>query len=297
MSSEYRVIKSRDRMTNFPVNEKFTIGILDVSTSQVLENSINWYLDNMNISIYVVTTNERLTANKLSTNYPNVTFICFSHVTSVGNMVNALSSVCFSTYFFAVSSEAELIRFEGSPLLDCIEKDHNLIMITPVFVNASGEIAESVNKPGFEDNLITTESHVFNLDDENAKNLFPFFGIGLYKRALFQRIKGYDELITSPYYQMLEFGIRCHLLSYNILTHSLLACSFRYKDHLEHDKTKDNGIKRCYTKALCVKRVNDKNTTVKCKKNFDRKLYKEEIKKLQVKVQKTDFATLIKEWN
>ena len=297
MNSEYRLIKSRDRLTSFATIEKFSIGILDVASAHVLENSINWYSDNMNMSIYVVTTNERMSTNKLSSTYPKVNFICFNYMTSFGNMVNALSSVCYSTYFFAVTSETELLRFEGSALLDCIEKDSDIIMLSPVFINASNEIAESVNKPLYENKKIVTISSDYDLNNEKMKNLYPIYAIGLYKRALFQRLKGFDELITSPYYQMLDFGLRAHLLSYKIYTHSLLACGFKYRESIAHDTSNENGIKRCYTRALCVEIENGKNYHVKCKHNFDRKLYKEEIKKYQVKLQKIDYATLVKEWD
>ena len=127
-------------------------------------------------------------------------------------------------------------------------------------------------------------------------NLYPVMALGLYDRALFQRLRGYDEEILGEYYQMLDFGIRVHLFGYTILTSSDFAVRFPAKHSLIEDRSSCEGMNRCYTRALSIHRIAGKNIVEKWKPYVDKKLLREEVKSKQIILQKTDFFTLVKEW-
>ena len=121
-------------------------------------------------------------------------------------------------------------------------------------------------------------------------------GIGLYDRALFQRLRGFDEEIVGEYYQLLDFGIRVHLFGYSLFTFSDFAVRFSQKHSIIEDRSECEGMERCYTRALSIHRIAGKNVVEKWKPYVDKKLLKEEVKSKQIILQKTDFFTLIKEW-
>ena len=57
------------------------------------------------------------------------------------------------------------------------------------------------------------------------------------------------------------------------------------------------GMERCYTKALSIRRINGRNIIQKWRPYVDKELYRNEIKTKQVVIQKTDFFTLMENWD
>ena len=88
-----------------------------------------------------------------------------------------------------------------------------------------------------------------------------------------------------------------HLFGYSIFTYSDFAIRFSSKHSIIEDRTQCEGMERCYTRALSIHRIAGKNVIEKWKPYVDKKLLKEEVKSKQIILQKTDFFTLIKDWD
>ena len=132
--------------------------------------------------------------------------------------------------------------------------------------------------------------------DMEEDNLYPVMELGLYDRALFQRLRSYDTLISGEFYQSMDFGVRCFLFGHRIFTTRALAIQFPRRISVIEDRSLCDGVNRFYTKALSIRRIAGKNVVEKWKPFVDKELLNDEVKKKQVMLQKTDFFMLMKNW-
>lgn len=299
--SRYKILRRRQdvgmRISSLYREQQLAIGILDMGSNEELLSTIDWYLQNMNLLLHVVTTEKVADELELTTRYPDVTFLCFENYVTVGECINAFADVCFTTYFLVVRSDVEIIAFNGAQLIGLFAEHNHPALITPYILNAEGELLPTLRAPYLRGKLLDPISAFPNSEKVMQQdNLYPLMGLGLYDRALFQRLRGYDEEIGGEFYQLMDFGIRCFLFGYRIYTISDLAIRFPNRHSIIEDRSNCPGMNRCYTKALSVIRLAGKNVTQKWKPYVDKELLKTEVKEKQIKLQKQDFFNLMKNW-
>ena len=299
--SRYKILRRRQdvgmRISSLYREQQLAIGILDMGSHEELLSTIDWYLQNMNLLLHVVTTEKVADELELTTRYPDVTFLCFENYVTVGECINAFADVCFTTYFLVVRSDVEIIAFNGAQLIGLFAEHNHPALITPYILNAEGELLPTLRAPYLRGKLLDPISAFPNSEKVMQQdNLYPLMGLGLYDRALFQRLRGYDEEIGGEFYQLMDFGIRCFLFGYRIYTISDLAIRFPNRHSIIEDRSNCPGVNRCYTKALSVIRLAGKNVTQKWKPYVDKELLKTEVKEKQIKLQKQDFFNLMKNW-
>ena len=182
-------------------------------------------------------------------------------------------------------------------LLDAMSQSDHPAAFTAVVANAYREIIPCRRMPRMSGRHLDPDSGFPSLDRAvSLPSLYPFMCLGLYDRALFQRLRGFDEAIHSEYWQALDWGIRCHLLGYTVSINSALMVQFPDRESVIEDRSEAEGYLRCYTKALSVQQVNAKNVARKYKGFFDKEVYQTEVKKRMLWLQKLDFAELCARW-
>ena len=298
--SEYKVLhRMQDlglRISSLYRQEQLAIGILDISSKEALISTLKWYTENMS-NIYVMTTQSRMEDGSIQDAFPDVNFIVFKSVCSSGRYINALADECYATYFLVVRSDCQLIAFEGSKLMEMMSERNHPAIICPVMISSAGDILPTLQAPYIKGRIVDPISFVPAIDrDLEEDTLYPMMELGLYDRALFQRLRGYDGQISGEFYQLLDFGIRCHLYGFPIFTSSDFAILFGAKQSIVEDRSRCEGMERCYTKALSIHRIAGKNVVEKWKPYVDKVLLKTEVRTKQIILQKTDFFTLMKEW-
>lgn len=301
MLSHYRIVHRKQdvgmRISSLYRQQQLAIGILDMGTMDELKATIDWYIANMNCCLHVVTTNERFEDGDFMNAYQDVTFLCFSAFVSVGESINAFADECYATNFLVVRTDCQIIGFEGAALMQQMGEKNHPAVITPYMLNQEGEIMPSLRAPYLNGKILDPLSFVPDAKlRHEEENLYPLMGLGLYDRALFQRMRGYDEQIGGEFYQLLDFGIRCFLFGYRIYTISDIALRFPSRHSVVEDRSPCDGMNRCYTKALSIHRIAGKNVVEKWKPYVDKPLFKDEVKKKLTILQKTDFFTLMANW-
>ena len=216
---------------------------------------------------------------------------------SFGECVNTIAAECFTTFFMTVRSDVELIRFEGAYLFDILNSEDSPVGLVPAIANSNKEIVPSMRSPRLINNLIDPDSYFPHMaSTEVYPTLYPFMGMGLFDRAFFQRLRGYDVEIKSEYYQLLDFGIRCNEFGNFIGATSAFILSFPERLSLIEDRSPSEGMSKVHTRALGVETINGKNFAHKFRGYFDRKTFNDEVKTRTVILLKKDFETLIKTW-
>lgn len=298
--SEYRLVRKTQDMgnrMNLYRQQQLAIGILDIGTRRELLAALEWYVGNLNINLHVMTTERRMEDNPLQESYPEVSFIVFQSATTTGEYINAFADECNATFFLVTRSDASLIAFNGEKLMGIMNERNHPAVITPVMISSSGDVLPTLRAPFLKDRnvepLIFTPSVE---EDREEENLYPVMEMGLYDRALFQRLRSYDTQILGEYYQAMDFGVRCFLFGYRIFTTRSLAFHFPSKLQVIEDHSLCEGVNRFYTKALSIRHIAGKNVVEKWKPYVDKELLNGEVRTKQVILQKTDFHTLVKNW-
>lgn len=297
----YRIVFSRQdlgyRISSLYKDKQFSIGILDFGTREELEKTLSWYMENMNLSLHVLTSEYKMNEYNFENRYPEVTFIVFSNDTTTGEYINAMANECYTDYFLMVRSDMDLIAFDSAALLRIMDAKDHPIVISPVMISSEAEIMPTVRVPYLRGKEIDPQSFLPDIENKTEeKTLYPVLASGLYDRALFQRLRGYDTEILSEYYQSIDLGVRAWLFGYSVKLTKSLAVQFPNRVSVIEDRSECTGMNRFYTKALSIKRIAGKNLVTKWKPYVDKQCLNEEIKKKQVNLQKFDFFTLIEKW-
>lgn len=296
MNQKYSVITRKQdigQLINQLHREEFlAVGIMDTGTADDLFNTLDWFVANFNYCLHVVSQSDRFPIDELQTRYPDVTFIVFPKAPSLAERVNALADVCMTTYFLTMRSDTNLMSFDWKPIEAKMKQDDHPAVITPWIFNKSNEEIPILRAPRMRGKEIEPLSFMPSV--ECHPNLYPFLGIGLYDRALFQRLRGYDEEISGAYWQTLEFGTRCWLYGYPVYTMSEMAVLFYSKQFLIEDRSEQQGFERFYSKALSVRQIKGRNFIRKGPK-MSGKVINEEVKP-KIGLYKTDFQTLCESW-
>ena len=296
MNQKYSVISRKQdisQLINQLHREEFlAVGIMDTGTVDDLQTTLSWFVENFNYCLHVVSSNDRFNVEEMQAIYPDVTFIVFPKAPSLAERVNALADVCMTTYFLTMRSDTNLMSFDWKPLEARMREDEHPAMLCPWVYNKSNEEIPTLRTPLINGREVEPVS--FMPSAECSANLYPFLGIGLYDRALFQRLRGYDEDITGAYWQTLDFGVRCWLYGYPIYTVSQMAVLFYSKQFLIEDRSEQQGFERFYSKALSVHQVKGHNYIRKGPK-MSKRVINEEVKP-RLGLYKTDFRTLCENW-
>ncbi len=286
------------RISSLYKQKQFAVGILDFGTGEELESTLEWYMANMNLSLHVLTTEYRMEEYGIQQKYPEVTFIVFSSDTTTGEYINAMANECYTDYFLIVRSDMELIAFDGAALLSIMAGNEHPMVICPVMLSSDAEVMPTLRAPYLRGKEVDPQSFLPSIESEKEeRTLYPVLQSGLYDRALFQRLRGYDTEIQSEYYQSIDLGTRAWLFGYSVKLTSSLAVRFPKRVSIIEDRSECTGMNRFYTKALSIKRISGKNFVSKWKPYVDREVLSNEIKKKQINLQKIDFFTLIEKWD
>lgn len=299
--SNYRIIYRKQnlgvRLSSLYRQQQLAIGILDLGSREQLRDTLDWYLDNMNKSIHVITTEDSLDNDDITALYPEVTFIVFKNCATSGEYINAFADECYATYFLVVRTDCTIIAFEGDKLMRIMGDKNHPAIISPIMLSNEGEVLPTLRAPHLRGKEVDPLSFLPDIDSDKMMNtLYPVMEIGLYDRALFQRLREYDCEIEGEYYQALDYGVRCYLMGYSIVSTRALAVLFPKRVTIIEDRSECEGMNRFYTKALSIRRIAGKNVAEKWKPYVDKKVFNDEVKTKQINLQKIDFQTLIDNW-
>lgn len=304
MKSDYTIIHRSQNIgsviSRLHKEELLCVIIQDKGSFDDLLGSIQWYKDNMNFSIHVALNNDKEKLEKLSSLHPDITYLVFNSPVSMGARINAMATECYSTYFLVARSDAQIVRFDGGALIDMLRDDNQICCISPVLRNQLDEVVPTLRVPVFTGKR-EIKTDCFRPDGSFETNvsydtLYPFWGLGLYKRAVFQRLRGMDELIHSSYWQALDFGARSWLFGFPIVATNSLQVKFPMKLHVSENISEYEGVERCYAKVLGMRQVNGRNYLERWPYMNKHRLLREEVRP-KLALYKTDYQRICRDFS
>ncbi len=297
MQNSYHVYRSRQdvgsRIRYLHSEVRLSIALIDMGGAEALIDAIEYYHTTMNWPLIVFLSDRQENLAELRMQFPLVSFIHFPQPVSTGAMINVMANECYATYFLVTRSDLRIPFFNSDEVLNLFEKGKNPAMLTPVVRDRFNELIPTVEVPRMQKFFI--DPLPFIPSGKKEGTLYPFMGLGIYERALFQRLRGYDEEISGEYWQFLDFGMRCWLYGYSIFSVPFIEMHFPYRQFIIENRTPDSGLNRVMTKSLAFRQVKGKNSIRRIGKRTDTAYLKNEMKK-RMALFKMDIDELIENW-
>lgn len=240
MQNSYHVYRSRQdigsRIRYLHSEVRLSIALIDMGGRDALIDAIEYYHTQKSWPVTVFLSDSRDALAELRMQFPLVTFIHFPQPASTGAMINVMANECYATYFLVTRSDLRISLLDEEAVFNLFEREMNPAVLTPYVRDRFDELIPTVEVPRLERNFV--DPLPFIPSGEKNTTLYPFMGLGIYERALFQRLRGYDEAISGEYWQFLDFGMRCWLYGYSILSASVFQLSFPYRQFIIENRSR-----------------------------------------------------------
>lgn len=197
--------------------------------------------------ISVESRNNSYSVEALSSEFPAVRFLLLDDLVSIGTRINLAMRLMSAETVLVMWSTMEPPGSMTRPL----ESLHSggLVCVAPSLRNDRGETLPVVQAPA----LHRRHLRVLTLPVRGrpVETLFPYDFVGLYDRRRFERVFMYDERISSPYWQKMDFGFRVALWGERIRAEPTFRMTYRTLPDPE-DQTATGGYERFYARNLAV---------------------------------------------
>lgn len=185
---------------------------------------------------------------RLAQRHGNVRFILPARTMNIGAQINIGVRECSSEYVYVIWNDMRLQELSERLLNRAISED--VLCSAPYIRNDRSQVIPTVMTPAFERKgklrMLPQVPH-----SENVSTLYPYDYVGLYHTQRYLDALGYDPYISRPYWQKLEFGLRCWMWNEKIQLSSALRVSYSGTMPSE-DATPDADYLRFYWKTLGV---------------------------------------------
>lgn len=181
----------------------------------------------------------------VSRKFPAIKFIVPQEKATDGELINIAMSEVKSQYVLVLRDNLYIPSgFLLTNLAERITKD-GIYCVVPRLMDKdkNGTLCQFV--PGVNKKRFIVESSTSVGD--GVRTLYPFDFIGLYNREKFIQLGGYDYTITSPYWQVLDLGLRSWLWGEETRLTTMLQFSYTEDAPIE-DKTINLDYLRYYLK-------------------------------------------------
>jgi hypothetical protein len=182
----------------------------------------------------------------LSRQFPGVHFLVLQQEASPGERINLGIEEARSEFVLVFWSDQDPLE-EG---LRAVRRDPEALCLAPQLRGSGGELLPFIQVPV----LIRGRLKLVPWKPvrDGLPTLFPFDYCGLYHRERFLRTGGYDSWMGNPYWQKLDFGLRCFLWGERLICRRELE--LRYScDPCSEESSADESYKLFYLKNVAVR--------------------------------------------
>ncbi len=188
------------------------------------------------------------TVEALVRDHPKFRFLLLEREINAGEQINAALSEMSSEYVLVVWSTMVPARITSNALAKAGE--WRAVVVSPLLRNENGGVIPSVVVPRVNRRTLRVEVQEPRVD--GTASLFPSDFAGLYDRARYLDIGGYDGRIDHPFWQKMDFGMRAHQWGERICLHTGIRIDYRTPPEPE-DQTPDGGYALFFAKCLAVR--------------------------------------------
>ncbi len=184
----------------------------------------------------------------LARDFPDVRFLLLKEGSTPGDRVNIGIEESRAPLVMVLWSDTRLGSFPAD-ILGPAEKSGTLCTV-PVARGLHEELIPTWQSPLWKRRRFSLAFHVPRVDGERI--LYPFDYCGLYDRLKFAQSGGFDPAIRNPYWQKLDFGLRCFLWGERLQGTTRMSLAYTGAPP-EEDTTPDEGYKIAWLKNMAVR--------------------------------------------
>jgi len=197
---------------------------------------------------------------ELAARFPFVRFVLLRQPISLGEQINLAVSELDSPLFFVLWNDLKIITGGGAHrMAERLTYSHNSagedrekssfkrLCTVPIIQTSRFETLPTLMVPALQRKKIRTL--FLSPTSEGISSLYPFDGVGIYDRARFIRLGGFDGSFKSAYWQLMDFGFRSYLWGEEISSTQTLKLSYESSVPAE-DNTDSADYNRFYLKNL-----------------------------------------------
>ncbi len=240
-----------------PENVRFNLSVILLSRSGTTYRTNNLdILRSMGFRkiVSVETSIDNYNLEDLSRRYPEVCFMVPHVQVTPGEMINlAMTEIPDGNVLVLWDTVSISQKLFSDRVVDKAIQRDNLVVI-PSIADERGLMIGLRYVPYIQKNslLLSPENHA----PDGVHTVYPYDYMGIYNRQKFERIGGFDWTITSPYWQLLDFGMRGWLMGERITVCQQLR--LHYDVTVEpQDTTVDFNQLRFFLKNLAPKFAGD----------------------------------------
>lgn len=253
--NEHKIPYTIFKKNNSEIESKLSVVILNRGAKYYLSIFFNNLISiGLKSIVFVSNTKRNLELESLSIEFPNIKFLTPAEEISTGEMINLGISEVSSEYVLVIWNDVRLMQsYSFDTLLKNMRKN-DYICAAPLLIDYNDKLLPTQLVPSLEDQNFTTEQ--FSCISNFTKTLYMFDFIGIYDRAKFIEVGGFDYTIKNNYWQNLDFGFRSNMWGNDIV----IANDFKIKyatDTPIENISADSSYMTFYLKNLALTCGND----------------------------------------
>ena len=192
-----------------------------------------------------------LGASAMAKKFKKLSFIVPATPISQGDGINIAVEEAKCPYILVIWNNMRVALTALSNSVLERSHEHNDVVTAAILYNRFGDILPTSFEPTFfKKKRLNVIKVVPSM--EHPQTLIPYDYCGLYNRRLFKQLGGFDSSFKTPYWQLLDFGMRCYMWGHHIRFDNQLR--FDFQSELEPlDETVNQDYPLFYLKNLAVK--------------------------------------------
>ena len=191
----------------------------------------------------------------LSRRHANLRFIIFARESSLGARIDAAFREIQSDYAFVLRGDMHISAAGISSRVFSKISERGRLCTVPVFRDETGErLPTAVGPMRLRGGLLEPQPAMPGRGE--TATLIPWDYTGIYRVETHQRTGGFDPLITEPWWQKLEYGMRCWLWGEEIIIHPALRVDY-LEPPIPEEASHGPGSRRFFLKTLAPRRRGD----------------------------------------
>ncbi len=204
--------------------------------------------------VSVETSIDNYNLEDLSRRYPEVCFMVPHCQVSPGEMINlAMTEIDEGSVLVLWDTVSISPRLFSERVIEKVSEKKQLVTV-PCMADERGLLIPLNYVPYIRKNTLMVSPE--SVTPDGIQTLYPFDYMGVYNRQIFERVGGFDWTITSPYWQLLDFGVRSWLRGEQITISQQLR--LKYDVPVEPEDTTVNYMQlRFFLKNLAPKYVGE----------------------------------------
>jgi len=191
----------------------------------------------------------------LSRRYGKLRFLIFSQETNPGARIDAAFREASSEYIFVIRGDMKMNATTITPRMFAKITERGLLCTVPILRSDDGVSLPTIIGP------VSRRRDVFDIQptiagSSDAPTLIPWDYTGIYRKDRHLSLGGFDVLISEPWWQLMEYGMRSWLWGEEIRMNSVLRLSYQHEIP-PIDRSIGSGYRRFYFKTLAIRHRKD----------------------------------------